>query len=135
VDRWRYNNGDFQALCERRKMNYEPRSSQVTNPWLGLPGLPYIVVPRVITVMLEYMTLAILQIGQGDDALPPLTFSLVALDGTHHACTLYFIDCDFTSVAARIVLSTVVVGKPPLCSLSSSFPPMLGEVLSLIVGT
>jgi hypothetical protein len=135
MDRWRYNNGDFQALCERRKMNYEPRSSQVTNPWLGLPGQPYIVVPRVTMIMLEFHTPAIFQIGQGDDALPPLTFSLNALDGTHHACTLYFFDCDFTSVAARIVLSTVVVGKPPLCSLSSSSSPMLGKVLSLIVGT
>jgi hypothetical protein len=41
----------FQDLCERRKMNYELRSYQVTNPWLGLPRPPYIVVPRVTTVI------------------------------------------------------------------------------------
>jgi hypothetical protein len=135
MDRWRYNNGEFQALCERRKMNYELRSYQVTNPWLGFPGPPYIVVPRVTTVMLGYMTQATFQIGQGDDALPPLTFSLIALDGTHHACTLYFFDCDLTTVAEGTVLSTVVVGKPPLYTLSSSPSPMSGKVLSLIVGT
>jgi hypothetical protein len=78
-------------------MNYELRSYQVTNPWLGLPGLPYIVVPRVTTVILEYMTRATLQIGQDDDALPPLTFSVIALDGTHHACTLYLFECDLTT--------------------------------------
>jgi hypothetical protein len=88
----------------------------MTNPWLGLPGPPYIVVPRVTTVMLEYMTQATFQIGQGDDALPPLTFSLIALDGTHHACTLYFFDCDLTTVAEGTILST-------------------GMVLFLIVGT
>jgi hypothetical protein len=85
--------------------------------------------------MLEYMTQATFQIGQGDDALPPLTFSLIAPDGTHHACTLYFFDCDLTTVVEGTVLSTMVVGTPPLCTLSSSSSPMPGKVLSLIVGT
>jgi hypothetical protein len=85
--------------------------------------------------MLEYMTQATFQIGQGDDALPPLTFSLIALDGTHHAYTLYFFDCDLTTVAKGTILSTVVVGKPPLYSLSSSPSPMPRMVLFLIVGT
>jgi hypothetical protein len=93
------------------------------------------VVPRVTMVMLEYMTQATFQIGQGDDALPPLTFSLIALDGTRHAHTLYFFDRDLSTVAESTVLSTVVVGKPPLCTLSSSPSPMPGKVLSLIVGT
>jgi hypothetical protein len=107
----------------------------VTNPLLGLPGPPYILVPRITTVILPYMTYATLQIGHGDDALPSLTFSSIALDGTHHACTLYFLDCGLTTVVARTILSTVVVGEPPLCTLSSSSSPMLGKVLSLIVGT
>jgi hypothetical protein len=28
----------------------------------------------------------------------PLTFSLIALDGTHPCCTLYFQDCDLTTL-------------------------------------
>jgi hypothetical protein len=63
-----------------------------------------------------------------------LDFLLIALDGTSHPCTLYFLDCDLTTVVARTVLSTVVVGDPPLCTLSSSSSPMPGKVLSLIVG-
>jgi hypothetical protein len=80
------------------------------------------------------MTLATVQAGQGNDGLPPLTFSLIALDVTLHACTLYFFDCDLTTMAEGTVLRTVVVGKPPLCTLSSSSSPMPGKVLSLIVG-
>jgi hypothetical protein len=80
---------------------------------------PYIGVARVTTVMLGYMTLATFQIGQGDDALPPLTFSLIALDGTLHACTMYFLDYDLSTVMSRTVVGTVMVGKPPLCTLSS----------------
>jgi hypothetical protein len=57
---------------------------------LGFPGPPYIGVARVTTVMLGYMTQATFQIGQGDAALPPLTFSLIALDGTLHACMSVF---------------------------------------------
>jgi hypothetical protein len=120
---------DFQTLCVRRKKLYQLCNYQVSNPWLGFPGAPYIVVPRVTTVIWGYMTYATLQIGQGDNALPPLTFSLIALDGTHRACTLYFFDCDLTIVAARTVLSTVVVGKPPLCTLLSSASPMPGKVV------
>jgi hypothetical protein len=80
------------------------------------------------------MTLTTVEIGQGDDGLPPLTFSLITLDGTCHPCTLYFFELDLSTVAARIVLSTVVVGRPPLCTLSSSSSPMPRKVLSLIVG-
>jgi hypothetical protein len=48
-------------------MNYELREYRVTNPWLGLPVPHYIVVARVTTVIHMQMTLAIVQIGQGDD--------------------------------------------------------------------
>jgi hypothetical protein len=51
--------------------------------------------------------------------LPPLTLPLIALDGTQHPCTLYFFNCDLTTVMSRTVLGTVMVGKPPLCTLSS----------------
>jgi hypothetical protein len=47
----------------------------------------------------------------------------------------YLLDPDLSTVAERKVLSTVVVGKSPLCTLSSSPSPMHGKVLSLIVGT
>jgi hypothetical protein len=30
--------------------------------------------------------------------LRPLTLPLIALDGTPHPCTLYFLDCDLTTV-------------------------------------
>jgi hypothetical protein len=48
-------------------MNYELRDSGVTNPSLGLPVPPYIVVARVTMVAYIHMTLAIVQIGQGDE--------------------------------------------------------------------
>jgi hypothetical protein len=38
----------------------------------------------------------------------PLTFSLIALDGTPHSCTLYLLDCDLTPVMSMTVLGTVV---------------------------
>jgi hypothetical protein len=43
-------------------MNYQLRDSGVTNPWLGLPVPPYIVVARVTKVTYLHMTLAIVQI-------------------------------------------------------------------------
>jgi hypothetical protein len=65
---------------------------------------PYIVVARVTTVIWEQMTPTTVQIGQGDDGSLPLTSSLIALDGTHHPCTLYLLDYDLTTVVARTVL-------------------------------
>jgi hypothetical protein len=38
-----------------------------TNPWLGLPVPPYIVVARVTTVFYRHKTMAIVQPGQGDE--------------------------------------------------------------------
>jgi hypothetical protein len=38
----------------------------------------------------------------------------------------YLLDLDLSTVVERTVLSTVVVGIPPLCSLSSA-PPHAGE--------
>jgi hypothetical protein len=52
-------------------MNYQLRDYGVTNPWLGLPVPPYIVVARVKTDTYMHMTLAIVQIGQGDDGCHP----------------------------------------------------------------
>jgi hypothetical protein len=75
------------------------------------------------------------QIGQGDVLLLHLTFSLIAPDGTSHPCTLYFLDLDLSTVVVRTVLSTVVVGRPPLCTLSSSPSPILGKFLPVIAGT
>jgi hypothetical protein len=46
----------------------------------------------------------------------------------------YFFDLDLCTVVERTVLYTVVIGIPPLCILSSSCSPMLGKVLSVIVG-
>jgi hypothetical protein len=43
--------------------------------------------------------------------LPPLTFSLISLDGTSHPCTLYFLDCTLSSWSSPIhekVLSLIV---------------------------
>jgi hypothetical protein len=55
---------------------------------------------------------------QGDDLLPCLTFPLIALDGTSHPCTLYLLELDLSTVAESTVLNTMVVGRPPLCTLS-----------------
>jgi hypothetical protein len=52
-------------------MNYELRVKRATNPWLGLPVPPYIVVARVTTVIYRHMTMATVQIGQGDDGCHP----------------------------------------------------------------
>jgi hypothetical protein len=49
----------------------------------------------------------------------PLTFSLIALDGTSYPYTLYFLHCELTSVMSGLYLCTMRVGKPPLCTLSS----------------
>jgi hypothetical protein len=38
----------------------------------------------------------------------------------------YLLDLDLSTVAERIVLSTVVVGIPPLCTMSSAPSPMMG---------
>jgi hypothetical protein len=52
-------------------MNYELSESRETNPWLGLPVPPYIVVARVTTVITEQMTQTTVQIGQADDGCHP----------------------------------------------------------------
>jgi hypothetical protein len=79
---------------------------------------PYIGVARVTTVTWTKRQ----QLTSKQDMLTmaaTLTLPLIALDGTQHPCTLYFFDCDLTTVMSRTVLGTVMVGKPPLCTLSS----------------
>jgi hypothetical protein len=70
----------------------------------------------------------------GRHAPAPLDFLLIALDGTYHPYTWYLLDLDLSTVVERTVLGTVVVGIPPVCTLSSSCSPMLGKVLPVIVG-
>jgi hypothetical protein len=52
-------------------LDEEDADYPVTNPWLGLPAPPYIVVARVTTVIYKQMTLTTVQIGQGDDGCHP----------------------------------------------------------------